>query len=139
MTDAELQAHREFFEWFKANFKTRFALTEMGGHCGGRYLSGGRIGFSHPDNFINKTLPTGYTGCWLYLKNENDSWTKHFPNSKWFYRRKQDDIKFRLEAWKQSRSQITTLAGINGDIRQVALLTLILQYRPGQTGVTPTP
>lgn len=136
MTDAELQEHHEFYGWFHDNFKTRFSLSGIGdSRSGGRYLSGGRIGFCHPDSNL-RDLHKSPSGCWLYFKSQNDTWTRYTPNFRWFYRRKRDSIKFRLEAWNQSRAQISTLAGINGDIRQVALLTLILQYRPGQTQLT---
>jgi hypothetical protein len=93
----------------------------------GRYLQGGRWGLvtssSSGGHLCYKQSPDGSWTPLLIWRIEHASQT-----TAWRLRRCPYNLRYRLDFWKENKVFICQQAGIESDIRQVANLTLFLNY-----------
>jgi hypothetical protein len=126
--------HRSFYEWVKATFPTRYTMSQ---NFTGLYLVGGSIGFSFPMDGVTD-LYHRIREFDTYLWTRLDLHTSHQAarkagklTDKEFarYQRIRHTLGYRLIFWKAAQVELAQYTGITGDIRQLAQLAVILDYK----------
>ena len=127
--------HLEFYQWIRRTFpKTPYT---MGSNFTGVHF--GEIGFSHPMGGLVRLhyRNRAYNQFWNRMELEHDFdnaykqktiTDEHYAT----FKRERHQIAFHLIYWKANVTKLTEYCGIGADIRQLARLAVILDYKPDQ-------
>ena len=128
MNATELDKHQAFHQWYRANFSTRYTLQHDA-----RYLTGGRLGFyCHPERgagMVYQCLQTG--GWWKFdLRTRTDNRTTAATDlTRLHLTRDPSSLRKRLRFWQAHPPWLTAQTGSQSNIRQIAQLAVILDYK----------
>lgn len=130
-TAEELDAHKTWHTWVRSQFKTRYHFHSKGNIY---ELERGRIGVrfnydqgSHLVFRTDDTLPAcWFTFCTVTTLPEG---TRFHNPWKWALMRNPLSLSHRIGFYRAHKDAIARLAHIEGDLRAVANLTLMLEYK----------